>query len=295
MKKLIACLLALAFVFALAACNGENAPTAGETTAEEGVATTAWDGGETTLEETTIPDETTAEGNTTDPGNDATTQPDGSSSIAPGAVPTDTAGIIRYYNEALAKTPMQRTSYSRIMTKVTAHALLVINEENLQDDESIKAMGNVVERENRPSDLVPLNSGWVSGAQSELRGNTAILTIALRDYSLDPDFQARAGERGYVSTLDKPMVTTMVIDAAIILAGGLLREVEVTAASMGQSGGIYTVTIDIATGEIVDLRFRCTQFAEGRARCRVNIPLVPAWVNATVTLRADMASVYAPK
>jgi len=309
MRKFFACLPALALLFALAACGGESTPASGTTAAEEGI-TTAWDGGAATWEGTTAEDESTTEtDDTTQPGDDATTEPGDESSAgsAPGAVPTDTAGIIRYYNEALGKTPMQRSSYERTMTEITGFAkalgITILDEPYLHWNPDLEPYIFEEDKVARPGDLVALEAAWVAGAKSSVSGGTATLTITMKNHALDPVFDPKPGARGYVSTIDKATASALVVDASFALADSVigpiypnpLREVTVTDAQCGLSDGKYAVTIDIETGKIKTLTFTGTQRVEGNARCRLNIPIIPASANAFVTLQGNLSAVYAPK
>lgn len=280
MKKLLACLLALSLALAFAAC-GKDAPVDAvteSTTAEI-----------ETIEHTTI-ESTTFEGTTTE----STTAED-ASTVSP-AIPTDMAGIVAYYNAALEKTGMRRASYKRTMTKIAARAAFgILNEENLQDDPGVAALGNVDEAKTAPSDLVALRAEWAGEASSSVSGDTATLIIRLKDRALDPSdtaFNPRPGTNGYVSTVDKPTAEQLVIDSAMALSGGILSRVDVTRTAFGLSGGVYTIAIDMKTGAIKSLRFSVTQSADGEAKCRVSI--VPLSVSASVTMRWDIAAAYMP-
>jgi len=311
MKKFFACLLALAFMFAFAACRGQNKPASGETAADTEAPTTAWDGGETTLEGTTAENESTTEADdTTQPDDDtATTEPgeETPAESAPGAVPADTAGILRYYNDALKKTPMQRSSYEREMIKITALVkaigFTILDDPNMQWNPDLGAYIFEEDKTARPSDLVALEAAWVADAKSSVSGGTATLTITMKNHALDPVFDPKPGARGYVSTIDKATATQLVIDAAFTLADSIIgpiypnpiKEVTVTDSQCGLSGGKYVVAIDTATGKIKSLTFTGTQQVEGNAKCRLNIPIIPASANAYVTLQGNLTAVYAPK
>ena len=307
MKRLFACLLALTFAFA--ACRGQDRPASGETGAGAEAVTTAWeDFGETMPEETTIPDESAA-ATDTDPDDADATQPgeDASTDGTPGAVPADVAGILRYYNDALKKTPMQRTSYQRTMTRITGFAkalgFTILDEPNLQDNPDLEPYVYEEDKATRPGDLVALEAGWVAGAKSSVSGNTATLTITMKDYALDPDFDPKPGTRGYVSTIDKATAVGLVVDASFALAESVigpiyphpLKEVTITDAQCGMSNGKYAVTIDIDTGKIQSLAFTGSQQVEGNAKCRLNIPIIPASANAFVTLQGNLTAAYAPE
>jgi len=90
------------------------------------------------------------------------TNPGGDSSTAPGAsvgtVPTDAAGIVRYYNEAMAKTNMQRTFYKHTMTKITGFAkaigITILDEPDLQDNPDVMPYVHFEDKTIQPSDLV---------------------------------------------------------------------------------------------------------------------------------------------
>ena len=289
MKKLFACLLALSIAFALAAC-GKDEPVDAvieSTTAE--IETIE----HTTMESTAI-ESTTIESMTTE--NTVTeTTAEGASTISP-AVPTDMAGIVAYYNAALEKTGMRRVSYKRTMTKIAARAAFgILNEENLQDDPGVAALGNMDESKIAPSDLIPLRAEWVGGASSSVSGDTATLTIRLKERALDPGdtaFNPRPGTNGYVSTVDKPTAEQLVIDSAMALSGGILSRVDVTRTAFGLAGGVYTIAVDTKTGTIKSLRFSVTQSADGEAKCRVSI--VPLSVSASVNMRWDITAAYMP-
>jgi len=272
MKKFFALFLALILAFTFVACN-----RGGGDDETEPVDTTL----ETTPEETSDEDATEPE-ETTEPGE--------------AGVPEDMSGIIDYYNKALAKSSLQRASYKRTLTKVTAYALKVIDEQNLQDDENIQAIGNVDEKKNEPSDLVALKEEWVEKAEISVTDGVATLAITMKNHDLDAALESKPGDRGYVSTLDKNTIIELVIESAMILAGGLLKSTEVDACSLGMTDGKYVVTVDTATGEITGVTFTFSQFADGKAKCRVDMPLVSLLpVPANVTLRGDMAAAYAPK
>ena len=293
MKKHLVCLIALTFAFMLAACGGAPAADVAGTQAisAEHAAT------EGTTIEMTITEETTTEGMSTA---DASSIDSGESP----PVPTDTAGIIRYYNEALAKTDMQRISYKRSMTKITGFAkalgITILDEPDLQDNPDV--MPYVHDKDNaiRPSDLAALNADWVADAKSTVRGSDAVLTIAMRNHAVNPDLDPKPGVRGYVSTLDRATVEPLVCEVSMALAAAVispnaLKEVNVTNSSFGLSDGKYSVVIDISTGKIKSLTFTASQQVEGNAKCVLNIPLIPASANALVTLRGNLTAVYAPK
>jgi hypothetical protein len=296
--------LALAFLFAFAACGGNggekpaNAPTDGEITT-----TAPQSAGETTTQDTSASGETTTQDSEPEPGGATTTEPGEGASTATG-VPTDMAGVIRYYNEALAKTPMQRTSYTRTMTKITALVkalfLTIMDEPYLHLNDDVKPYVYYEDKTARPSDLTALEAGWVKDAKASVSGSTATLTITMKDYGLDPDFDPKPGLRGYVSTLDRATVEPLVVEVAMALAASVispnaLRDVQVLNSVFGQSGGKYTVSVDTETGRIKALTFTGSQVAEGNAKCVVNIPLIQASANAFVTLQGDLVAVYAPK
>jgi len=292
MKKLLACLLAPALILAFAACKG--AP-ASDVTATEGTAIE-----ETSIEEKAF-EETAVEGTTAE---DITSMEAFSAEAAESqAVPTDTAGIIRYYNEALGNTPMRRISYKRTMTKITGFAkalgITILDEPDLQDNPDVMPYVYFEDREIRPADLAALEAGWVKDAAASVKDGEATLTITMRDHGLDPGFDPRPGTRGYVSTLDRAAVVPLVCEVAMALAASVispnaLKEVNVTDSAFGLGGGKYTVVIDTETGRIKSLTFTGTQQVEGNARCVLNIPLIPAAAKAFVTLRGDLAAVYAP-
>jgi len=306
MKKLFACILALAFVFAFAACGGGDTPAAGETAAGTQAATIG-SSGETAQEGTTAEGESVTEA-------DAATQPDDaaepddnpSTERAPGAVPTDTAGILRYYNDALQKTPMQRSSYERTMTEITGFAkalgITILDEPYLHWNPDMEPYTYEADKAARPSDLVVLEAGWVTDAKSSVKGGTATLTITMKDYALDPDFDPIPGARGYVSTIDKATAAALVVDASFALAESVigpiyphpLKEVTVTDSQCGLSSGKYVVAIDTETGTIKSLAFTGTQRVEGNAKCRLNIPIFPASAYAFVTLQGNLTAVYVP-
>jgi len=290
MRKPLACLLALAFMAAFAACKGEPAPGA----ATAGAA----------IEETTI-EATAIEEMTVDSAARITTAqaaPTGEAESR--AVPTDTAGIIRYYNEALGKTPMRRTYYKRTMTKITGFAkalgITILDEPDLQDNPDVMPYVHYEDKASVPGDLVALEAGWVKDASIGVSGDTATLTVTMRDYAIEPGFDPRPGLRGYVSTLDRATVEPLVVEVSMALAAAVispnaLKEVNVTYSSYGQSNGKYVVAVDTATGRIKGLTFTGTQSVEGNAKCVINIPLIPASANAFVTLRGSLEAVYAPE
>ena len=285
MKRLLTCLLAPALILAFAACKGEPASGARPT---EG----------TTIEETTIEE---TEGTTAEDITSMEAVPAEAAEFA--AVPADTAGIVRYYNEALGKTPMRRTSYKRTMTKITGFAkalgITILDEPDLQDNPDVMPYVYFEDREIRPADLVVLEMGWVKDASASVQGGDATLTIAMRDHGLSPDLDPKPGTKGYVSTLDRAAVVPLVCEVAMALAASVispnaLKEVTVTDSAFGLGGGKYTVVIDTDTGEIKSLTFTGTQQVEGNARCVLNIPLIPAAAKAFVTLRGNLEAVYAP-
>jgi len=290
MKKLLACLLALMFVFAFAACAGK--PTS-ETITTEGAAV----------------EETTTEGMTTEDSATETTTTEGVSTEAgevPG-VPTDTAGILRYYNEALKKTPMQRKSYQREMIKITALVkaigITILDDPNMQWNPDLGAYIYEEDKAARPSDLAALEAGWVADAKSSVSGDTATLTITMKNHGLDPDLDPKPGTRGYVSTIDRDTAVQLVVDAAYTLANSIIgpiypnpiKEVTVSNSQCGMSNGKYVVTVDTGSGKIKALTFTGSQQVEGNAKCRLNIPIIPASANAYVTLQGNLTAVYAPK
>jgi hypothetical protein len=283
MKKRLAFLLALSLALGFAACAGNpgpktTQPAAAETTAAPPAAT------ETAVAETSIGEldaaaTETATGETTAPGE-------------PIALPTDTAGVVAYYNAALGRTGLRRASFKRTMTKVTAWAAFgLVDEQDLQDWRSVQALANVDETKTAPSDLVALQPGWVREASASASGGTATLTIRLKDHALGA-FDPKPGAYGYVSTIDKASAEQLVIDASIALTNGILTSADVTKALFGLENGVYTVTVDTATGKIKSLRFTATQSADGEAKCRASIVPVPG--KATITLRGDMIAAYLP-
>ena len=286
MKKLLVCLLALALALAFFACGKEPA-------AEEAAASSATT--EATIVEITTIEPITIESTTTESAQSETAAGGTGTTGAP-AVPADLAGIVAYYNAALAKTDMRRVSYKRTMKKIAARAALgLLNEENLQDDPEAQALGNADETKNAPSDLVALQPGWVAQANGSISGDTVTLRIVLKDRAIDQAdtaFNPKPGTNGYVSTLDKPKSEQLVIDSAMVLSGGVLSRVDVTRTVFGLSGGIYTVTVDTRTGTMKSVRFGATQSAGGEAKCRVSI--VPVSVSASVTMRWDTVAAYAP-
>ena len=280
MKKLLACALTLAFALAFAAC--------GDTGKEEPATTQA----------SPASSEDAA----------ATTAPDGDPSGAPAPpgtdLPSDTAGVIRYYNDALARTPMQRVAYKRTMTKVTvlAKALGIpfLNEQDLQEDSRVKPYVYFEEHTDQPSDLPALEAGWVREAKISVSGGTAALVITLRNHDPAPNYDPKPGTKGYVSILDKATIIAEVSEMAMAISSAVigpnaLKEATVTDSSFGQWDGKYTVAIDTATGRIQALTFTGTQYAEGNVKCVVNIPLIPASANVFVTMRGNLEGVYAPK
>lgn len=296
MKKLLACVLAPALVLAFAACGDKRGeePTAAAT--HTAVATAAPE----PSGETTAPPEPTGLIDTTT----AIAAPSGSSAVPSDSIPADTAGIVRYFNDALAKTPMQRISYRRTMTKVTAVVkaigITILDDQNLHLNDDVMPYVHHEDKTSAPSDLVALEAGWVKDAKSSVDGAVATFTITMKDYALEPGFDPKPGRRGYVSTLDREAVVTQVSEIAMVLAASVigpkaLREVKVLDSAFGQSGGKYTVTVDTATGKIKALAFTGTQSVEGNAKCVLNIPLIPASANAFVTLRGNLEASYAPK
>lgn len=283
MKKCLTVLLALSLAFTLAAC-GKEKPAAADPEITTGeipeITTTEGTSAESTLTEGTSVEGTTIEGTTGE---------------APG-VPTDTAGIIAYYNAALGETNMRRVSYKRTMTKITARAAMgLLNEQNMQDDPGVQNLGNVDGAKHEPSDLVALRGEWVREAGCSVSGDTATLTIKLKDRDMNPGdtaFDPRPGTNGYVSTVGKTTAEQIVIDSAMILAGGILSRVDVTKTAFGLEGGVYTVTVDTWTGKIERVSFSVTQSAQGEAKCRVSV--VPISVTASTTMRWDNTGVYLP-
>jgi hypothetical protein len=285
-KKLSVCCLGLVLAFSFAACGSGGKPagtTAGTTTAATAPATT-----ETTVpapETTTRPQSETTAATTAEAA--AESQP-----VGP-AVPRDKAGVIAYFNAALERTPMRRASYRRTMTKITANAAFnIINEQNLQDDEGVKAIGNIYLTQSAPSDLAPLKAEWVKSAVAAVEGGTATLTITLGDYAVGSVADPVPGTLGYVGTVDKPSAERLVEDAAMVLAGGVLQRVSGVESEFGLSAGKYVVAVDTATGKIGSVRFTGTESATGKATCITK--LIPLPVAATVTLRGDADAQYRP-
>ena len=273
-KKLFACCLVLALAFAFAAC-GEDVG--------EPIGTTATTTTDVPVTETTVQpqSETTTETITeSQPGEQA-------------SVPQDKAGVIAYFNAALEKTPMRRVSYRRTMTKITANAAFnIINEQNLQDDEGVKAIGNIYLTQPAASDLVPLKAEWVKSAAGRVEGGTATLTITLNDCAVGSVADPVPGTLGYVGTVDKPSAERLVEDAAMVLAGDLLQRVSGVESEFGLSAGKYVAAIDTATGALKSVRFTGTESAAGKATCITK--LIPLPVPATVTLRGDADAQYGP-
>jgi len=289
MKKAFACTLALGLLLAFAACGGRG----GEAPASviEAEITTAAPDTATVPETTTVPGE----------------EPSVAAAVSETGVPGDTAGVIQYYNEALGQTPMRRTLYTRTMTKITGFAkalgITILDEPNLQDNPDLGPYVYEEDRATRPSDLVALEPGWVSDAKASVKDSEAVLTITMKGHGLDPNFDPKPGAWGYVSTIDKATATGLVVDASFALADSVigpiyphpLREVTVTDAQCGMGSGKYTVVIDTDTGRIKSLTFTGTQQVEGNAKCRLNIPIIPASANAFVTLQGNLVATYAPK
>ena len=288
MKKCLTALLALSLAFTLAAC-GKDKPAAAdpETTTGEIPEITTTES--TTIEGTTV-ESTPVEGTTIEG-----TTIEGATGEAL-AVPTDTAGVIAYYNAALARTNMRRAAYKRTMTKITAWAALgILNEQNLQDDPGVQNLGNVDETKNAPSDLVPLQAGWVREAAAGAKDGKVTLTIKLKNRDLNPDdtaFNPKPGTNGYVSTVGKEDAEDLVIGSATILAGGILSKVAVTRTAFGLADGIYTAVVDAESGKLERVSFTSVQIAEGDAKCTVSI--VPISVTANTTLRWDSTGTYLP-
>ena len=307
MKKFLACVMALAFVLAFAACgaNGGEEPASVSAGAETTGAAPEPSGDTTAANAATAPVETTTEaGPETTAATTAVEESSETAAASTGNVPADTAGIIRYYNEALAKTPMRRSAYKRDMTKITGFAkaigITIMDEQYLEQNPDVMPYVHYEEKTPAPSDLVALEAGWVKDAKSSVSGSTATLVITMKNYGLEPGFDPKPGARGYVSTLDKEAVVTQVCEIAMALAASVispkaLKEVTVTDSVFGQCDGKYTVAVDTATGKIKTLTFTGTQFAEGNAKCVLNIPLIPAAANAFVTLRGNLEGVYTPK
>ncbi len=303
MKRLLASCLALVLLLGVAAC-GEVIDDPQSTATDTTQATT----GETAATNVSIPTDTTTasqSGNETSvptAGSDVTSAvsnptagslPDGSRPAVP-TVPRDLGGIIAYYNAALRKTPMQRTAYTRLLTKVTAVAAMnVLNEQNLQDDDRVKAVGNVNEKKNTPSDLVALSTAQVQSASSRVDGNTAALTIVMKEYGKGTVADPISGTNGYLGTVDRPTCERLVRDTAMAIAGNVLQKVGEIDSQFALTEGKYTITVDTATGKLKSVRFTCTESGTGEAKCVVKI--VPIPVRADVALWADMESTYGPK
>ena len=279
MKKAIACLLALALALGLAACAGKPAAEAAAAQPTTSAATTA----EITTTEATIIDGAAAEITTTEAAAEG----------EPLAVPTDMAGIIAYYNAALGKTNLRRASFKRTMTKVSSWAVWgLVDEPDMQDWPSVKRLANVDETKTAPSDLVPLQAGWVREASAKEGEGTVALTIWLRDHDY-AEIDPKPGTYGYVGTLDKPTAEVMVFDASVILTNGVLTSADVTKALFALTDGVYTVVIDTQAGTIKSVRFSATQAADGEAKCTA-VSIAPIPGKATVFLKGDMIATYAP-
>jgi len=287
MKTNFACLLALTLIIAFAGCGGESLPAIADavTIPAESATTESVAKTESTTEYTTTAQITTT-------------------TVSAAAVPTDTAGIIRYYNDALAKTAMRRTSYNRSMTKITGFAkalgIPILDDQNLEENPDVMPYVHDVDNAIRPSDLVALEAGWVAHAESRVKGEEAVLTITLKNHATSPDLDPKAGTLGYISTLDKTIVVPLVSEVAMALAAAVispnaLKRVDVLDSSFGLSDGKYAVTIDVFTRKIKSLTFTATQYVEGNAKCVINIPLIPASAIAFVTLWGNLTAVYAPK
>ena len=279
MKKLTVWLLALAIALALAACGKKPAaeeaavpPTTIEATTAEIITTEAASTDSAAAEQTTT--EAVAEGE-------------------PLAVPTDTAGVIAYYNAALGKTNMRRASFKRTMTKVKSWAVLgLVDEQDMQDWPSVQRLANVDETKSAPSDLVALRSDWVREASAKEGDVTVTLTIRLQDHDY-AEIDPKPGTYGYLATLDKPTAEVMVFDASVILTNGILTSADVTKALFALTDGIYTVAVDTQTGKLKSVRFSCTQAADGEAKCRA-VSIAPIPGKATVFLQGDMVATYVP-
>ena len=270
MKKLIVCILALALIFSLAACGGKAEPVQG---AEA-----------TTIAATTEEIETTTE-------HESETSPAAEGEVS--ALPTDMAGLVAYYNAALGNTKMQRASFQRTMTKVKSWAVLgLVDEQDMQDWPSVQRLANVDETKPAPSDLVALRPDWVREASGKEDGDTATLTIRLKDHPYE-EIDPKPGTYGYVGTLDKATAEVMVFDASVILTNGILTSADVTKALFALTGGVYTVAIDTQAGTVKTVRFSATQAADGEAKCRA-ISIAPIPGKATVFLQGDMAATYVP-
>jgi len=107
MKKLLAILLALALVFAFAACNGNTEETTDPT--EETTEAGATGGGDETTEAPT--DETITEA----PTDETTTEApkEGETTVAPAKAPSTKAEILGAYNAATAKVAAEKAGYKK--------------------------------------------------------------------------------------------------------------------------------------------------------------------------------------
>jgi len=274
MKKFFVCILTLALVSALAACGGEPEPVTAATTTiasateESKSTTTPLEAGETEIEAEGIEDEVPE-------------------------IPTDMEGIIAYYNAALGKTKMRRATFQRTMTDVKSWAVFgLVDEQDMQEWPSVKRLANVDETQAAPSDLVALRPEWVKEASIGVDGDTAALTIRLKDHPFE-EIDPKPGTYGYVGTMDLPTAEVMVFDASVILTNGILTSADVTKALFALTNGMYTVTIDTQTGTLKSVRFTGTQAADGEAKCRA-VSIAPIPGKATVFLKGDLVAAYVP-
>ena len=278
MKNLLVCILALALVLALAACGGTQEPVQAAPTTNAAA----------TEEETTVEFESTAKlpmaGEIETETGDEDEVPE---------IPTDTAGVVAYYNAALGKTRMRRASFQRTMTDVSSWAVFgLVDERDMQEWPSVKRLANVDETQSAPSDLVALKPEWVKEASIGVDGGTAALTIRLKDHPFE-EIDPKPGTYGYVGTMDLATAEVMVFDASVILTNGILTSADVTKALFALTNGVYTVTIDTRTGMITGVRFTGTQAADGEAKCRA-ISIAPIPGKATVFLQGDLVATYVP-
>jgi len=220
MKKLFAILLALSLVLILAACGR----------------------GETPGETTTPPEETETEEPETGAGESSTGEDQSQQAEGPGEVPEDMAGIIAYYNEALEKSEMQRTSYTREMTKITAYSkaigITIIDDMNLHANPDVIPLSNITDTQVKASDLLKLKEEWVKEASSSVNGDEITLIIKMKSYDKDPAFDPSPADTGYVSILDNRTVIQLVIDVAMELSRTIAENVIKEAAASTYAFGI---------------------------------------------------------
>jgi len=190
------------------------------------------------------------------------------------AVPTDTAGIVDYYNTALGKTSsLKRTSFTRTLTKCVVSPGVG----DRTDDADVQRLANINDTSSAASDLVSLDAAFVKSASARESGGDVILEIILNDVTSDKDI--KKVEKGHVGvvTFDETVALVKTIAKEVFKLSTEIKKVNY----YNLNSGKYTVTVDKETGRIKSVIHSFSESGEGKA------------LVATVTLAIDIKAEYA--